>query len=319
MWQTPFRLVAAGCRCDARGNGGGEEGPMTMPGSPTVRRRRLAAELRAIRESKGKSGDVVAAALRWSPSKISRYELARTGLKLPEVEKLLDYYEVSGAQRSLLLNLAKDAARKGWWEEYTGGLTPDYQQFIGLEHEATSISIWHVEVVPGLLQTEDYARYIIRSYNQVEPIAPGLIERLVRVRMQRQRVLARESGLQLDVVLDESVLRRLICDEKVMHGQLTRLVEVGDRPNVTLQVLPLDVRHTIFGESFVIFRFGSDGDAILQDVVCTEHLRNDFSVEGERETYLHRIAFQTLADSALDPAASRELILEIAGSRWSTS
>src|SRR5579863_5429590 len=125
---------------------------MTMPGSPTVRRRRLAAELRAIRESKGKSGDTVAAALRWSPSKISRYELARTGLKLREVEKLLDYYEVSGSRRSLLLNLARDASQKGWWEEYTDFITADYQQFIGLEHEATSMDIWHVEVVSGLLQ-----------------------------------------------------------------------------------------------------------------------------------------------------------------------
>ena len=167
---------------------------MTMPGSPTVRRRRLAAELRAIRESKGKSGDTVAAALRWSPSKISRYGSARTGLKLREVEKLLDYYEVSGSRRVLLLNLARDASQKGWWEEYTDFITTDYQQFIGLEHEATSIDIWHVEVVSGLLQTEAYARHIVRSYNQIEPIAPGMIERLVKVRMQRQQVLPRTAG-----------------------------------------------------------------------------------------------------------------------------
>src|SRR5215471_20099244 len=91
---------------------------MTMPESPTVRRRRLAAELRAIRESKGKSGDAVAAALNWSPSKISRYERARTGLRPREVARLLDYYEITGDRRALLLSLAEDAARKGWWEEY---------------------------------------------------------------------------------------------------------------------------------------------------------------------------------------------------------
>jgi len=292
---------------------------MTTPGSPTVRRRRLAAELRAIRESTGKSGDVVAAALKWSPSKISRYELARTSLKLAEVEKLLDYYQVTGPRRSLLLTLAKDAAQKGWWEEFTDGLSADYQQFIGLEHEASSISIWHVEVVPGLLQTEAYARYIIRSYNQVEPIAPGLIERLVRVRMQRQQILAREESLALAVVLDESILRRRIGDDLVMYEQLQRLLRETDRPNVTLRILPLDAQHTIFGESFVIFRFGSDSDAILQDVVCTEHLRNDFSVEGERETYLHRLAFQTLAGIALDQESSRALIRETAESYWSST
>ena len=122
---------------------------MTAPGSPTVRRRRLAAELREIRESKGKSGDAVAAALKWSPSKISRYERARTGLQPREVERLLDYYEITGARRALLLALAEDAAQKGWWEEFADALSDDYQQFIGLEHEATSIAIWHVDVVTG--------------------------------------------------------------------------------------------------------------------------------------------------------------------------
>ncbi len=289
---------------------------MTVPGSPTVRRRRLAAELRGIRESKGKSGDAVAAALRWSPSKISRYELARTGLKPREVERLLDYYEITGSRRALLLELAEDAAQKGWWEEFADGLSADYQQFIGLEHEASSIAIWHVEVVAGLLQTEAYARHIISSYSQVEPIAPGMIERLVKVRMQRQRALTRESAPQLSVVLDESILRRRIGNELVMREQLQRLVYEAGRPNVTLRILPLNAQHKVFGESFVIFRFGPENDAMLQDVVCAEHLRNDFSVEGERETYLHRIAFQMLVGASLDPASSRELILETAESHW---
>ena len=290
---------------------------MAVPGSPTVRRRRLAAELRGIRESRGKSGDVVAAALRWSPSKISRYELARTGLKPREVERLLDYYQITGSRRDLLVALAEDAAQKGWWEEFADSLTADYQQFIGLEHEASSIAVWHVEVVTGLLQTEAYARHIISSYSQVEPIAPGMVERLVKVRMQRQQVLNREPALQLSIVLDESVLTRRIGDDLVMYEQLQRLAYEAGRPNVTVQILPLDAPHTIFGESFVIFRFGPDKDAMLQDVVSAEHLRNDFSVEGERETYLHRIAFQMLASASLDPESSRALILKTAESRWS--
>ena len=289
---------------------------MVAPSSPTVRRRRLAAELRGIRESKGKSGDAVAAALKWSPSKISRYERARTGLRPRDVERLLDYYQITGARRALLLGLAEDAAQKGWWEEYGDSLSDDYQQFIGLEHEATSMSIWHVDVVTGLLQTEAYARHIISSYSRVEPVPPGMIGRLVGVRLRRQQVLDRD-GLQLSVVLDESVLRRRIGDELVMYEQLQRLVQAADRPNLTLQVLPLDTQHTVFGESFVIFGFGQDSDAVLQDVVSTEHLRSGFTLEGERETYLHRIAFQTLSDASLDPAASRELILETAESHWS--
>ena len=289
---------------------------MIAPGSPTVRRRRLAAELRGIRESKGKSGDTVAAALKWSPSKISRYERARTGLRPREVERLLDYYEITGPRRALLLGLAEDATQKGWWEEHADSLSEDYKQFIGLEHEATSMAIWHVDVVTGLLQTEEYARHIIGSYSRVEPVAPGMIGRLVRVRMRRQQVLNRD-GLELSVVLDESVLKRRIGNDAVMFDQLQRLVKEADRPNLTLQVLPLDAQHSVFGESFVIFGFGQDADAMLQDVVSTEHLRSGFTLEGERDTYLHRIAFQMLSEASLDPAASRALILETAESHWS--
>jgi hypothetical protein len=232
------------------------------------------------------------------------------------VERLLDYYQITGPRRALLLTLAEDAAQKGWWEEFADTLSEDYQQFIGLEHEASSIAIWHVDVVPGLLQTEAYARHIISSYSRVEPITPGMIGRLVRVRMQRQQVLNRES-LQLSVVLDESVLRRRIGDESVMYEQLKRLAHDADRPNMTLQVLPLDAQHSVFGESFVILGFGEDSDAMLQDVVSTEHLKSGFTLDGERETYLHRIAFQMLSQAALSPAASRELILETAESYWS--
>ncbi|HTS99416.1 MAG TPA: helix-turn-helix transcriptional regulator [Streptosporangiaceae bacterium] len=290
---------------------------MTVPGSPTVRRRRLAAELREIRESKGKSGDTVAAALKWSPSKISRYERARTGLQPREVERLLDYYGITGSRRTLLLSLAEDASHKGWWEEFADLLSTDYRQFIGLEHEASAISIWHVDAVIGLLQTEAYARHVIATYSRVEPNPPGLIERLVKVRMQRQEVLVREPVPDLRVILDESVLMRRVGSDAVMHEQLQRLAQEADRPGLTLQILPLDAQHPVFAGSFVIFRFGSDSDAMLQDVVVTEHLRNDFSIEGEKETYLYSLAFQMLADAALDPQSSRELILDTAESHWS--
>jgi transcriptional regulator with XRE-family HTH domain len=289
----------------------------TVPGSPTVRRRRLAAELREIRESKGKSGDAVATALRWSPSKISRYERAKTGLQPREVERLLDYYGITGPRRDLLLALAEDATQKGWWEDYGDSLSADYQQFIGLEDEASAMAVWHVDVLPGLFQTEAYARHIISTYRQIEPVTPGMIERLVKVRMRRQHVVNREPGLDLTVVIDESVLQRRVGDEHVMHEQLQRLAQEADRPNVTLQILPLDGPHTVFVESFVIFRFWQDSEAALQDVVSTEHLRNDFSLEGEKETYLHWIAFQMLTRASLDPDRSKELILKTAESHWS--
>ena len=291
---------------------------MIAPGSPTVRRRRLAAELREIRESTGKSGEAVAAALKWSPSKISRYERAKTGLRPQEVQRLLDYYQITGQRRALLLALAADATQKGWWEEFGDILSDDYQQFIGLEYEATSINIWHVDVVTGLLQTEAYARQVISSYSRIEPNAPGLIGRRVRVRMRRQQVLDRE-GLQLSIVLDESVLKRRIGSDAVMYEQLQHLARDAGRPNLTLRILPLDTQHSVFGESFVIFGFGEDSDAMLQDVVATEHMRRGFTVEEERDTYLHRIAFQTISEAALDPAASKALVLETAEAYWSGS
>jgi transcriptional regulator with XRE-family HTH domain len=289
---------------------------MGMPGSPMVRRRRLAAELRAIRESSGRSADRVAAALKWSPSKISRYELARTGLKPDEVEKLLDYYGVSGSRRAHLLQLASDATQKGWWEDFADELLPDYQQYIGLEHEASSIAIWHAEVVPGLLQAEAYSRHIIGNYGLIEPIAPGLIERLVRVRVQRQKVLTREPLVELDVVLDESILQRRIGDEQVMYRQLMHLRELADRPNITIRILPLAAQHTVLGPAFVIFHFVTDTGGILQDVVASEQLKTVFTVEGEQEAYLHRLVFQSLVGASLDPAESQRLIIETAESCW---
>ena len=291
---------------------------MTTPASPMVRRRRLAAELRGIREGKGKSGEAVAAALRWSPSKISRYERARTGLRPREVARLLDYYQITGSRRALLLGLAEDAAQKGWWQEFADSLSEDYQQFISFEHEATSIAVWHVDVVTGLLQTESYARHIISSYSRVDPVAPGMIGRMAGVRMRRQQVLNRE-GLRVSVVLDESVLKRRIGDDLVMFEQLQRLAREAERPNLTLQILPLHAQHTIFGESFVIFGFDADSDAIMHDVVSAEHLNSSCALQGERETYLYRIAFQMLSRAALDPVASKTLILETAESYWSGS
>jgi hypothetical protein len=145
-----------------------------------------------------------------------------------------------------------------------------------------------------------------------------MIDRLVKVRMRRQQVLDRDSAVKLAVVLDESVLQRRIGTDRVMAEQLQRLEQDANRPNVEVRILPLDGEHSVFGESFVIFRFGEDGEASLQDVVSTEHLTSDFSLEGERETYLHWIAFKTLAREALGPAESKKLIRKTAD-HWSGS
>jgi hypothetical protein len=137
--------------------------------------------------------------------------------------------------------------------------------------------------------------------------------------MQRQQVLTREPGLQLSVVLDESILRRRIGPDEVMYEQLQRLIDDAGRPNVTLRILPLDAQHSMFSASFVIFGFGPGDNAIFQDVVSSEQLKTAFWLEGERETHLHRLVFQMIVGAALDPESSRELIRDAAESYWSNA
>jgi len=291
---------------------------LTVPGSPTVRRRRLASELRAIRETRGEKLQAVAEGMHWSTSKLSRYELG-SGLKPSEVASLLDHYQVSGALREHLLSLAQEAARKGWWEEYSDVAATEYREFIGLEAEASSIAVWHVEVVTGLLQTERYAHALLAEYSRVEPIAPAIIQRRVKLRLRRQQVLEREQPPNLLVVLDESVLRRQYGDESVMYEQLLSLASQADRPNITLRILPLRALHPVSAESFVIFSFGPQGNAILHDVVATEGLKTSFYVENQQDTYLHRIVFDTLLEAALDVSTSRDLIIHTAQDQWRPS
>lgn len=280
-------------------------------GSPAVRRRRLAAELRRLRGRR--TGNEVAAGLGWSASKISRAEVGRSTLPIDEVEKLLDFYEVIGSERTQLLALARDANRRGWWEDYGDAIPEEYREFIGLEAEAASISEWQVEIVPGLLQTEDYARHVLRGYQTVIPIAPGVVEQRVKLRMRRQERLTSEPPVQLSVVLDESVLLRRLGDIGVMHAQLQHLANVADWPNVDLQVLPLGKNRTALANSFTLFRFD---DAMMHDIVTTENAISGENVEDENVTYSFRLFFDSLIASALRPADSQEMILRIAEQVW---
>jgi transcriptional regulator with XRE-family HTH domain len=291
------------------------ERALTTPGSPTVRRRRLAAELRAIRDRRGESLQTVATGLGWSTSKLSRYELG-IGLKLREVEILLDHYRVAEVVRENLLGLAEEALRKGWWEDYSDVSSTEYREFIGLEAEASSVAVWHVEVVTGLLQTERYARALMAQYSRVEPIAPAFIERRVELRMRRKQVLEQDPSVDLLVVLDESVLKRQFGDESVMYEQLQSLAAAATQPNISLRVLPLRAPHPVSAESFVIFGFGPTGDAILHDVVATEGLKEQFYIEDRQQTYLHQLVFDTLLEATLDADASRDLIIRTAEKDW---
>jgi transcriptional regulator with XRE-family HTH domain len=282
---------------------------MPTSGSPPVRRRRLAAELRRLRTGTGRTADEVGRLLGWSKAKVSRYELAQTGLKPAEVARLLDLYDVRGTDREQLLALAEEATQRGWWEAYSDVLTEGHLAFIGLEAEAASILDWHVNVIPGLLQTEQYAREVLTGYQEVATISPRAVQRRLETRLTRQQLLTRDEPLEYVAILDESVLRRQRGDKSVMRAQLLRLADIGELPNVTIRILPLRQNHSLAVDSFSILQFGEAHETTLHDVISLEHLINELYVEGDTDTYQFRLAFNHLTDDSLAPAESRELIL----------
>ena len=178
----------------------------------TIRHRRLAAELRQLRGRTGLTGDQVAVELGWSASKVSRLEHGRTGFKLPDVEALLDLYEVQGLQRDELLALTRTTYKKSWLETESASLPTRFAAYVSTETEAETIWNWEPQIVPGLLQTEDYARSIFEAWQSVVTMSPAEIQRRVGIRLERQNLLDRDPPLNFFAVLDESVLTRRIGD-----------------------------------------------------------------------------------------------------------
>lgn len=289
---------------------------MSSSASPTVRRRRLAAELRRLRGNR--TGNAVARALGWSAAKVSRYELGQGNFPLEEIEKLLNYYRVGEPRRTQLLDLAAEANERAWWYDYAAALSPQYMEFIGLEAEAASAAEWHLAAVPGLLQTEEYARAIHIAHQQVIRMPPGVFERRIAVRMLRQQVLTtRNPPLELSAVIDESVLLRRVGGREVMLGQLRHLAEVARLPNVEVRILPLQSDTSLKADSFVVLGFGPEHEASkLGDVVSTEGIEQHLYIEGETDTYTFRLFFRAFAGASLSPDDSRELILETARRVW---
>lgn len=288
-----------------------------MPGkvSPEVRRRRLAAALRGLREQSGLKTTDVARRLKWSPAKVSRYELARTGLKPDDVREMLAFYGVDDRRQRELLALAFEASEKGWWEAFSDVLSEEHIALIGLEDEAAAEWSWHLEVVPGLLQTEEYARRVNSKGYSLAPVPGSQIERSVSVRMKRQSLLTRDPPLELRAVIDESVLRRGFGGPEVMRDQLRHLIEIAQLPNVSLQVRPFGDDGTIIMNSFDLLHFGTQTGK-MPDVVYTEHFRATLSFEGETDTYQYRIIFDRLSDGALAEAESVQLIEKVINQTW---
>jgi transcriptional regulator with XRE-family HTH domain len=280
------------------------------PASPTVRRRRLAAELRRLRERAEMTGDQVAKRLKWSASKLSRIENAHTTPRAVEIRKLLALYDVEGSYADDLLALAREAAGKGWWETFSSTLPPEYAALIGMEAEAQSALSWEPLIVPGLLQTGDYAREVTNGYlERIDPVPPSETQRRVEARLARQQVLIRDNPLRLSAVLDQSVLQRRFGNPNVMRSQIKRLIELSECDNISLRILPLDGRHPIGTGAFALLQFGDVHDMTYQDVVYIENLTGGRYVEEEDEVFRYRRAFDRLSDLSLDEQKSREMLV----------
>jgi len=269
--------------------------------SPTIRRRRLGVELRRHREAAGVTIDVVAERIGCSTSKVSRIETGHTTASPNDVQDMLDIYGVGDAIKSELAQIAREARLKGWWHPYSTVLTGAY---VGLEAAARAVRTYEQQVIPGLLQSEEYAIAMIRGARLGD--SDEEIDRRVRVRMGRQSLLTTDDPIDLRAVLDEAVLRRPVGGPAVMIDQLKRLIEAARLPNVTLQILPFEAgAHAGMDGPFAILEFEEERDA---DVVFTDNATGGLFMEKTEELQKYTVIFETIVATALTPEESIEMI-----------
>jgi transcriptional regulator with XRE-family HTH domain len=278
-----------------------------MPGdrqTPTVRLRRLAAELRSLRASSGLTRDEIVERAGINVATLYRIEHARVRPQTRTLRTLLDLYRVEEPQQDELIALLRDARQRGWLHAYQSVLPEQYTTYIGFEGEARSVWNYESLFVPGLLQTEDYARAVIRG--GFPSASRDEVERRVQVRMERQDVLRGDNPLELWGIVDEAALRRQVGGRKVMHGQLGCLLEAAELPQVTLQVIPFGAgAHVGMPGSFVFMQFS---DATISDVVYIDSMAGELFLEAESDVRRYRLVFEHLRAVAESPGASRSLI-----------
>jgi len=276
-----------------------------MPASPSLRRRRLAAELRRLRDQSGLPISDVAEKLDWPASRISRIETRQLGITTPDLRKLLDLYGVDDeTHRSRLAEMARRAGERGWWQSYPRQIvSPGYGDLITVEQEAAVIRSYQPELVPGLLQTAGYARSVIRAGNRGDLAAE--IDRDVEVRLERQQILTRAEPPppQMYVVLNEAVLRRRVGGSAIMREQIEHLMAERDPDNVTIQVLPFETgAHPAMAGPFLILTFLDPGDL---GVVHLENATGSVFLEAPEELRAYERFWDDLQASAYSPDDTR--------------
>ena len=275
---------------------------------PTVLRMLVGAQLRRLREASLITCEDAGAAIRASHSKISRLESGRTGFKARDVADLLTLYGVHDeAERAAVLSLAEEASAPAWWQEFADVVPPWFQAYLGLEPAASVIRTYEVQFVPGLLQTEGYAREVIRLGHPDAPVEE--IERRVELRTRRQRLLHRPHPPKIWAVIDETALRRPIGGPGIMRGQLEHLTAMADHPHVAIELMPFSAGgHSAAGGPITILRFP---EAEIPDTVYLEQLTSAVytSRQADVDHYWHTM--NRLVVESESPDATRTALNEI--------
>jgi transcriptional regulator with XRE-family HTH domain len=312
-WNLAFQIVRVNAFISDAGyyqTEAGEAMPEVMTGS-TVPRRQLGRYLRDLRNQAGILVKDAAKQLEWSEAKLWRIETGQTSLRSLDVEAMCRVYGAPPDMTEALMGLAKETKARGWWQAYGDAVPEWFDLFVGLEAAASRLSWYEQQLVPGLFQTEDYARTLIRAHNPDEDNAET--ERRVRLRMGRQAIVRRMiDPPAIQVALDESVLRRAIGGAEIMAGQLARLAEASDLPNVSLKVVPFSVgfHPGVLSGPFVFLRFPLNGGGTDSEppTVYTDIYTGALYLDKPSEIERYSEAFAGLWQHALDEPSSRELI-----------
>lgn len=274
-------------------------------GGPTVLRMLLGAQLRRLRETAGVTRDDAGYHIRASGSKISRMELGRVSFKERDVTDLLEFYGIDDvAEKEKLVQLTREANATPWYQKFQDVVPDWFHVFVGLEEAAQLIRVYEVQFVPGLLQTEEYARAVILQG------APGLdsdeVERRVALRLGRQKLLTRENPPRYWVVMDEAALRRPMGGRDVHVGQIERLIDLVGEPNITIQVMPFRYGgHAAEGGAFTIMRFP---ETDLPDVVYMEYLTGAHYIDKPEEVERYAAVMERLSVAGTSPDRTREIL-----------
>lgn len=285
-------------------------------GSSALSQRRLADELRRLRRRVRLTGKEVATQLGWSEAKLSRIENGQARVKVSDLDELMELYDVSDPHRAELKALAEESRQADPLEALEGDLPEGYARIVEAEWEAETIQTWEPQVIPGLMQVEDYTRAVMQLRPVAYPTPAAAIERRVESRVLRRRVLMRTPPVEFLFVIDESALIRSFAGPSVMRDQLAHLAELSEHPNIELRILRMDGKQVIATGAFAYFKYRKAHGVSLPDAVALEHLEGTTFIDSEQDVNMYQVVFNALRENSLSPKDSRDMLTAVAHETW---